>query len=154
MNFRQINVSEYFVIANDARHDKNRRKKMRREKQRGRGGGERGKEEKSEAKLHPGARARAHACNFMKRSLGSVLFGDFYATRARARDLFLPLRALSMALASRNNLVTFSIIAGTIIDRCKSHPRRLRIASINRLYGRLSNRDRLLFFRSSPSPSQ
>jgi len=61
MNFRQINVSEYFVIANDARHDKNRRKKMRREKQKGREReGKGGKRKRARLNSNP-ARARTRA---------------------------------------------------------------------------------------------
>jgi len=43
MNFCQINVSEYFVIADDARHDKNKKKELKRKNK----------------KPDPGARARA-----------------------------------------------------------------------------------------------
>lgn len=57
MNFCQINVSEYFVIANDARHDRNKKKRVsegERERQRKRG---RKRSEGNGTKLDPGARA-------------------------------------------------------------------------------------------------
>jgi len=66
MNFCQINVSEYFVIANDAQHIKTKKKG-----------------EKNRTKLDPGAR------DSIKYSLGSVYSGIFTLRVCACMRLFM-----------------------------------------------------------------
>lgn len=145
MNFCQINVSEYFVIANDAQHIKI--KKKREEK-----GGKNG------TKLDPGVRReRARLYKIFGRER---LFGNFYVARLRMHA-FAHVRLICMcasaspAIFSRcifflrrlyNNHVTFSIIAERLM--CWSLLRsKSRIATTTTtVYDRISNRAVLCAF--------